>query len=100
MLEHGAFHDVVVFALDTLQPRLSEHESNRGFGGDAMMPGDDPALGIEAGFDELRRGRAELAGFHIVLSAPDDLDRLAGHGLRDHDSVEADIGMAAPSIGA
>jgi len=62
-----------------------------------MVPGDDPAVGIEPRLGMLRRERTELAEHHVVLAAPDQLDRLA-HRLREEDRIDDHLLRRAAAV--
>src|SRR5262249_46406530 len=68
-------------------------------GHDAVPPGDQISLFVEAGLEVLARERPELVVFQVVLPAPHDLDRFAG-GLGKQDSVDALILLDAPAEAA
>ena len=75
--------------------RIGDHR----FRDHAVVPGDELAVGIEAGLDVMRRHRPELAAGDIVLAAPDQLDRLA-HRLGEAHRVEHHLLLAAAAIAA
>jgi hypothetical protein len=74
-------------------------EADRRFGDDAMVPGDDLALAVDAGLDVVRRHRPKLAAADIVLAGPDQLDRLAGRFGEAH-CVECHLLRATTAISA
>jgi hypothetical protein len=59
-----------------------------------MMPGDELAAGVEARLDMVRGRRTIFAIRHIVLAAPDQLDRLS-HRLGEAQRVHHDFLLAA-----
>ena len=69
------------------------------FGNHAVVPGDELAVGVEAGLDVMRRHRAELAAGDVVLAGPDQLDRLADR-LGEPHRVEHGLVVAAPAVAA
>ena len=98
MLEHRALHQDVVLAADLLEQGRGHVADNR-LGDHAVVPGDDPALGIEASLDVVGGHRAELARLHVVLAAPDQLHRFAC-GLGEPHRVYADIGGRPAAVAA
>src|SRR5580692_2825379 len=83
---------------DAVLPRfwIAGDVSQDGFGNDAVMPGDELAGVVEAGFDVVRRRRAEFAEGDVVLARPDQLHRLADR-LRQTYRVVHGLVVAAPA---
>ena len=83
---------------DAVLPRfwIAGDVSHDGFGNDAVMPGDELAVGVEAGLDVVRRHRAEFAEGDVVLARPDQLHRLADR-LGETNRVVHGLVVAAPA---
>ena len=64
-----------------------------------MVPGNDLAVGVEARLDVLQRGRPELAAAHVVLAAPNQLDRLADRLGQPH-RIRDDLVLRAAAVTA